>query len=670
MENLREQASSIVTIDPWLAPFEDAIKRRAEFASFHERRICSESTPLAQFALGHEYFGLHRDGKGWVLRERAPNASKIALIGEFSDWEVRQGFFFASNGAGEWELRIPPGVLTHLMLYKLVVFWDDQGSENSGERIPSFCRRVLQDPTDRSFCAQVWEPPEEYQWKISDFQVPEQAPRIYEAHVGMAGEGQKVHGYREFTEEVLPRIKKAGYNTIQLMAIQEHPYYGSFGYQVSNFFAPSSRFGSPEELKCLVDTAHAMGIAVIMDLVHSHAVKNELEGLSRFDGSYTLYFHEGSRGEHIGWNTRVFDYGKIETLHFLLSNCRYWLDVFNFDGFRFDGVTSMIYRDHGLGDRQGSYDDYFSANIDEDAVAYLTIANTLIHEVRPDAITIAEEVTALPGLAAPRELLGVGFDFRLAMGVPDFWIKLLKHSKDEDWNISEIWRELSGRRSEEKTIHYCESHDQALVGDKTIMFRLADKEMYWHMSADDSHGVIERAMALHKIIRLLTLLSGGHGYLNFMGNEFGHPEWIDFPREGNSWSYHHARRQWSLVDSPDLKYQYLGAFDRSLMALADFYDIFRQDWFNVLHEHVSDQVLAFQRGSIVCVVNFNPVRSFEGYGIRAASGSYKIILNTDEQVYGGFGRVDKSLTYKSDSEDKGLALYIPSRTALVLKQVS
>ena len=676
MENSNTASSSIALIDPWLAPYEDALNHRCSRAEHQERRIVSPGSSLGDFAQGHTYFGLHLNDNQWIFRERAPHASKVALIGDFSDWKVKEPFMLTRLDHGEWEVRLPEEALRHEMHYKLLMFWDEDGVERSAERIPSFATRVVQDPESLTFCAQVWHPPEEYRWQVEDFRVPSVAPRIYEAHVGMSGEDGKVSSYREFTDTVLPRIKKAGYNTIQLMAVQEHPYYGSFGYQVSNFFAPSSRFGTPEELKRLVDTAHGMGLAIIMDLVHSHAVKNELEGLSRFDGSYTLYFHDGARGEHSAWNTRVFDYGKIETLHILLSNCRYWLDNFKFDGFRFDGVTSMIYLDHGLGQRVDSYDHYFSGNIDEDAVAYLTLANTLIHDVRPDAITIAEEVSAMPGLAAPRDLKGVGFDYRLAMGVPDFWIKLLKHVRDEDWNVSEIWRELSGRRAEERTIHYCESHDQALVGDKTVMFWLADKEMYWHMGADDPDLTIERAIALHKLIRLLTFMSAGHGYLNFMGNEFGHPEWVDFPREGNNWSYHYARRQWSLLDSPELKYQYLGAFDRSMMALAEFYGLFEEDWTRTVHEHGGDQVLAFTRKGLLCVSNLSPVHSYEGHGIRVPRGSYKIVLNSDDRAYGGFGRVDSSFLYPTEeiegcnTDDGQLMLYLPHRTALVLKKVS
>jgi 1,4-alpha-glucan branching enzyme len=629
-------------------------------------RIHAGGVSLEQFALGHEYFGLHSDGNEWVLRERAPHATRIVLIGDHTEWQYDPSNEFQRLEHGTWELRLPRKRLSHGMHYKLLVYWSEHGRECSGERIPAFCRRVVQDPKSLVFSAQVWMPEEPYRWQYPRFRVADCAPRIYEAHVGMATEEAKVGSYKEFTEHVLPEIARAGYNTIQLMAIQEHPYYGSFGYQVSNFFAPSSRFGTPDDLMALVDAAHGMGIAVVMDLVHSHAVKNEIEGLSKFDGSYSLYFHDGIRGEHPAWNTRLFDYGKIETLHLLLSNCRYWLDTFKFDGFRFDGVTSMIYRDHGLGSSVSSYDHYFCGNVDEDAIAYLAIANRLIHTLRPDAITIAEEVSGMPGLAAPQEMQGVGFNYRLAMGVPDYWIKLLKHSRDEDWNVADIWRELAARRAEERTIGYCESHDQALVGDKTIIFWLADKEMYWHMQENDQNLVIDRAIALHKIIRLLTLGTAGNGYLTFMGNEFGHPEWVDFPREGNNWSYHYARRQWSLRDNPQLKYRFLAEFDRSMMNLAEQYRILENEWPQKSYEHVSDMILAFERGEVLFVFNLHPHRSYEGMFIPCLPGRYTSVMTTDDPDFGGYGRIDKSVVYESTSDSGGIQLYLPSRTGLVL----
>lgn len=657
---------TLVQIDPWLAPYEGAINHRNWLTYERSRQITQGPISLAEFASGHEHFGLHRTAEGWVLRERAPFATRVTVIGDCTNWEVDRTYDLQRRDHGTWELKLPEAAFSHGQHYKLLMFWNEHGREVSAERLPSFSRRAVQDPQTHLFSAQVWEPPTPYLWKHPNFRVPKRAPIVYEAHVGMAQEKAGVGTYREFTESILPRIHRAGYNTIQLMAVQEHPYYGSFGYQVSNFFAPSSRFGTPEDLKELIDTAHGLGIAVIMDLVHSHAVKNELEGLSRFDGSYTLYFHEGSRGEHPAWNTRLFDYAKGDTLHFLLSNCRYWLDTFKFDGYRFDGVTSMIYRDHGLGSSVGSYDHYFCGNVDEDAMAYLALANEVIHEVRPDAITVAEEVSGMPGLAAPRSQGGVGFNYRLAMGVPDYWIKLLKHVPDEHWNVAEIWREISSRRVDERTIGYAESHDQALVGDKTLIFWLADQEMYWKMRVIDQSLVIDRAIALHKMIRLITLSTAGNGYLTFMGNEFGHPEWVDFPREGNNWSYHYARRQWSLRDSPELRYRYLADFDQVMVGLAAKAKVLEHEWPYKHYEHVGDQLLAIERADLLFVFNFNPTRSFEGRRISCRSGSYRVVLSSDSSQFGGFDRIDTSLDYVTSGATPELSLYLPARTAVVL----
>lgn len=663
--NATDEIPNLVKMDGWLAPYAGAIRHRSRHAEEFRSRILGGHKTLAQFAQGHRFYGLHKLSSSWVLRERAPSASRITIVGDFTGWREDRSFDLVRRADGNWDISLPLSALAHGDHYKLKIYWHENGGEACGERLPSFCTRVVQDDATKLFSAQVWDPPQPYRWRNPEFSVPPRAPLIYEAHVGMAQEEGKVGSYAEFTRNVLPRIRDGGYNTIQLMAVQEHPYYGSFGYQVSNFFAPSSRFGAPEDLKELVDAAHGMGIAVIMDLVHSHAVKNEAEGLSRFDGSYDLYFHRGSRGEHPAWNTRLFDYGKTETLHFLLSNCRYWLDEFRFDGYRFDGVTSMIYHDHGLGSGASSYDHYFSGNVDEDAVAYLALANELIHEVRPDAITVAEEVSGMPGLATPAADGGTGFDFRLAMGVPDYWIKLLKHSRDEEWNVSQLWHELTNRRADERTINYVESHDQALVGDKTTMFWLADAEMYWKMRTTDQSLIIDRAIALHKIIRLLTLSLGGAGYLNFIGNEFGHPEWVDFPREGNGWSYHYARRQWSLRDDPGLRYRQLGEFDRAMITLAVHARLLESPWAHKHYEHVDDKLLVFERAGLLFAFNLDPFRSFEGREIGVPAGTYRPVLNTDAPDFGGFGRVDPEAQYVVEA-GAPLKIYLPSRCAIVL----
>ena len=656
--------SQLVKKDPYLKPFREALQRRMERARLRELQLTDGQCTLSDLANGHLYYGLHKTAEGWVFREKAPNAVALYLYGDFSEWQIRPEFALTAVGNGDWEIRLPEGTLKHGMLYKLWMVWHT----GADERLPAYVQRVVQDDVTKVFSAQVWEP-EAYEWK-NPLPPKPRHPIIYEAHVGMSSQEAKISSYHEFQETILPRIKELGYNTIQLMAIQEHPYYGSFGYQVSNFFAPSFRFGTPEELMELIDTAHGMGISVILDVIHSHAVKNEKEGIGAFDGSDYLYTHHGEKGHHKVWDSRCFDYGKTETIHFLLSNLKYWMQKFHFDGFRFDGVTSMCYFDHGLGVDFLSYDQYFNENVDEDAITYLTLANRLVRELRPDVLTIAEDVSGMPGMAFPTEEGGIGFDFRMSMGIADFWIKTLKTRSDDEWNMGELFFKMTDRRAEEETISYVECHDQALVGDKTLIFRMIDKYMYDAMSVFVQNLTVDRGVALHKLIRLVTLTLCSGGYLNFMGNEFGHPEWIDFPREGNGWSYQYARRQWDLADDNTLKYSGLNRFDRDMIhcvkenKLLEFAPI-------ALCENDGDKVLAFRRGDCVVVFNFHPEKSFTDYTIFCEPGEYQIVLNSDDPVYHGFGNIDTKMTYRTmPFEGKNrLLLYLPSRTAIVLRKI-
>ena len=628
---------------------------------------------LVDFANAYNYFGLHkRKGGGFVFREYAPNASSVTLIGDFSKWQEDPRFRCSNIGDGVWELIIPKGRIHNGDFYKMLVTWPG----GQGERIPAYATRVVQDPETHIFAAQVENPARPYRFRIRNFKPKRDPLLIYECHIGMATEEERVGTYAEFTDNVLPRIAADGYNAIQIMAIQEHPYYGSFGYHVSSFYAPSSRFGTADDLKRLIDTAHKLGIAVIMDIVHSHAVKNEAEGLAKIDGNPNLYFYPGDRHEHPAWDSLLFDYGKDYVLNFLLSNCKYWLEEFHFDGFRFDGVTSMLYLDHGLGKAFSSYADYYDGNQDTNAITYLSLANILIHQINPDAITIAEEMSGMPGLALPVKDGGIGFDYRMAMGIPDYWIKLIKEKKDEQWLPSSIYYELINRRKDEKTVSYCESHDQALVGDKTIIFRLADQEMYWHMMVGDNNYAIERAMALHKMIRLITLGTINGAYLNFMGNEFGHPEWIDFPREGNGWSYKYARRQWSLVERQDLKYRFLNDFDNAMIKAVSTEPNFQNTPVEELWHQDSDQVLVFRRGDLIFAFNWSPNVSYTDYGILAPAGQYQQILDSDAKDFGGNGFLDPDVKHFTnpdplyDPQGKGwLKLYLPARTAILLRRI-
>lgn len=665
-----EKELALIKGDQWLKPFEEAINGRHQNALRKMQELTGGKQSLSEFASGYLYFGLHRNEDKWVFREWAPNATRMFLIGDFTNWKEVPDFELQRVANGIWEVSLPLSAIHHGDLYKMRVYWNG----GSGERIHAWCRRVVQDERTKIFSAQVWNPDCPYVFHNKDFKATTEPLLIYECHIGMAQDAQGVGSYEEFRKNVLPRIAADGYNCIQIMAIQEHPYYGSFGYHVSNFFAPSSRFGTAEELKRLIDEAHGMGIAVIMDLVHSHAAKNENEGLGNIAGDPNQYFYPDQRRVHPAWDSLCFDYGKNEVLHFLLSNCKYWLDEFKFDGFRFDGVTSMLYYDHGLGKAFSGYADYYDGHEDDNAICYLTLANQVIHEVNPNAITIAEDVSGMPGLASPVKAGGYGFDYRLAMNIPDFWIKIIKEKRDEDWKPSSMLWELTNRRKDERNISYCESHDQALVGDKTIIFRLVDADMYWHFKISDKNANVDRGIALHKMIRLITISTFNGGYLNFMGNEFGHPEWIDFPREGNGWSYKYARRQWNLVDNKELCFHYLGDFDKDMLKLMKSDKHLRDTPVVEIWHDDSDQVLAYMRGEYLFIFNFNPVKSFEGYGFRVPEGRYNVVLNTDAKEYGGFAFADDSVEHATlfdkelHSQGKGwVKTYLPARTAVVLK---
>ena len=657
--------------DGWLAPYESNIVDRIEFFKSRLKKIKAEHGSLKKFASSDLYLGFNYDAKkkGWFYREWAPGADQLSLVGDFNEWESTRHKL--TRGEGDvWSIFIADQSEYPLQAGDLIKVRVQNGFEER-DRIPAYIKRAVQDNETYDFSGEVcrFEP---YAWKHEKFDPKKiDAPIIYECHVGMALEKEGVGSFREFADQVLPRIEALGYNCLQMMAIQEHPYYGSFGYHVSNYFAPSSRFGSPEDLKYLVDEAHGLGIAVIMDAVYSHAVKNIAEGLNQFDGTDHQYFHEGGRGYHTGWDSKLFDYGKTEVLQFLLSSLKHWVEEYHFDGFRFDGVTSMLYHHHGEGVAFDSYDKYFKKGVDWDAICFLQLANTLIHELKPGAITIAEDMSGMPGTCREVKDGGLAFDYRLGMGIPDFWIKLLKHTPDEQWNMHELWDVLTNRRYNEKTIAYAESHDQALVGDKTLAFWLMDKEMYWHMTKGDQNPVIERGVAIHKMLRIFTAALGGEGYLNFIGNEFGHPEWIDFPREGNDWSYKHARRQWSLADNESLKYAALRAFDENMIEVLKDAKVLSASPAQQLNMDEDNKVIVFERANLVFVFNFSVDKSIADYCFNVPqAGAYELVLNSDQARFEGHDRVDSAAAYKTSKVEGNnqLSVYSTSRTALVFRR--
>lgn len=675
MTNTDAATPALIQADPTLEPYAAAIRLRRDRHVAALANIQAQGGLLGPISQGHDYFGFHRgerDGQPGVwYREWAPEAHQLYLTGDFNWWDRRR-HPLERGEEGVWSLFVPDGPdgvnpLAHGSSVKVHVL----SAVGAMDRIPLYARSVVQDPQSKDFIAQIWLPPQPYRFEHASPAL-QQGLRIYEAHVGMATEEYKVGSFSEFTADVIPYVKSLGYNAIQLMAVMEHPYYASFGYHISNFFAVSSRFGTPEELKQLIDAAHAAGLLVLMDLVHSHAVKNTQEGLDLFDGTSYQFFHAGPLGDHPQWDSKLFDYAKPQVQHFLLSNIRYWLDEYRFDGFRFDGVTSMLYHDHGIGRVFASYDDYFGANVDEDALLYLQLANTLVHAVRSEALTVAEDVSGMPGMARPALEGGLGFDYRLNMGVADYWIELVKERPDEQWPLGDIYFRLLNRRHNEKHVGYVESHDQALVGDQTLLFRMLGPEMYSNMHKAGGSLVVDRGIALIKLVRLLTFSLAGEAFLDFMGNEFGHPEWIDFPREGNNESFHFARRIWSLVRNDTLRYRDLLRFTTAMLALDTDYALLTDPLIEQLALDEEARVLVYRRGPLLFLFNLHPTASYADLRLPIPDAvDYEVILNTDDSAFSGHARSHSGIHYPYQESpmfgrEQSILLYLPSRSAQVL----
>ena len=668
----RKTPYRILTLDPLLKPYAADVALRMERNAAVRKQLLGDSAALSAFANGYLYYGFHRTQTGWVFREWAPGADAIHLIGDFNDWN-RASHPLRQLDGGVWEIELSGAdALKHGQHVKLQI---TRGGR-SFDRIPAYIRYTVQDPLTHQLTGVIWAPERPFQWTDGGYGRKKISPlMIYEAHIGMAQEREGIGTYREFADFNLERIKSLGYNAVQLMAVMEHPYYASFGYQVSSFFAASHWYGEPDDLKALVDKAHSLGMYVLLDVVHSHACANVGEGLNLFDGTEDQYFLPGERGNHPAWGSKLFNYAKHEVIHFLLSNLKFWQEEYHFDGFRFDGVTSMIYQNHGLGENFTDYSQYFGLNTNVDALTYLQLANELIHEVNPFAVTIAEDMSGMPGMALPIRSGGIGFDYRLSMGIPDFWIRLLKDVPDRQWDMGRLWYELTTRRPQEKNVGYCESHDQALVGDKTLIFRMADAEMYTGMDKAYHSLAIDRAIALHKMIRFITLALGSEAYLNFMGNEFGHPEWIDFPREGNGWSHHYARRQWSLAENGYLKYEWLERFDREMLKFARKYRVMTKPAAANLWMDEKNKLLAFAKGDLIYLFNFSPDASPTDFFVPAhitGEGQYRAVFTTDRIEFGGQDRVSERYVYTAKPvPDKGVGftVYLPSRTAIVFRRV-
>jgi 1,4-alpha-glucan branching enzyme len=378
---MEKKQLKVIDDDSYLKSFESNLEKRQKM--FREKLDLLEKNEggLINFCKSYEKLPFEFTDDCLIYREYAPNAKRLSIFGEFNNWN-RDEYYGDKDEFGFFCIKLPNKngkecLINHNTRLRISITLPDGGHV---ERNPAWSRYLIQNK-DNIYEAVFWNPTEKYQMKNSHVKVSN-TPMIYECHIGMGSSEERICTNREFADNVLPRIKSCGYNIIQIMAIMEHPYYGSFGYHVSNYFAISSRFGTPDDLKYLIDKAHSMGLSVLMDLVHSHAASNVLDGINYFDGTDYIYFHSLPRGYHSLWDSRLFNYENYETMRFLLNNIAFYMNEYMFDGFRFDGVTSMLYVNHGiLHGFTGDYNEYFNENYDESSGVYLMLTNYLIKSI-------------------------------------------------------------------------------------------------------------------------------------------------------------------------------------------------------------------------------------------------------------------------------------------------
>ena len=595
-----------------------------------------------------------------VIREYAPNAHFVSVIGDFNHWDRgRDPLKRISNT--EWEITLDRARVMPGSRYKLHI----AGHNGGRDRIPSTCPYARQS-SDGDFAAifefNVLSPPTRLQKQ------PEHL-KVYELHIGLAASGPRIGTYLEVAHDVIHRVKYAGYTAVQLMAVHEHPYYGSFGYHVSNPYGICSRFGTRQDFKYLVDNCHEVGLLVIIDLVHAHAVKNLSEGLGEFDGQDGYLFKTGQNALHPAWDSLVYDYENQATVSYLLSNARYWIEEYGIDGFRVDGVTSILYNDHGIGHTGFTDNDYLGSNLNQSGLLYLVLLCKLAHELRPDFILIAEDVSGLPGLARPALLGGVGFDYRLQMGLPDFFESVAKDVMDDGISPSRIWHALVSRRFDERHIGYVESHDQAIVGGQSLIFRLLGPKMYTDMHAETQSHDVHLAVAVVNVAKSIVFFLGGEAWMSFIGNEFGHPDWVEFPTPDNDDCFEYAYRKWYLATDSALMYEKMAAFDRDLMHQRKIAVTWDESYMTAPLLDDNRKLSVFHRDRVVLVCNTTTDVSYEDVWVPVPEqGNYRVILSTEEHRYGGYGRVNENMQYATIAVDGNayIRLYVPSMSAIFM----
>jgi 1,4-alpha-glucan branching enzyme len=587
----------------------------------------------------------------------APNATRVSVIGDFNGWDGRVHPMRLLTPSGIWELFVPD--LPDGEKYKFEIRTREghllEKSDPFGVafEIPPQTASVVRDISRYTWGDAAW-----MESRASNREWLERPMSVYEVHLGswarVPEEGERYLRYSELVEKLVPYVQEMGFTHVEFLPVMEHPFSGSWGYQVLGFFAPTSRYGSPEEFKALVDAFHRAGIGVILDWVPGHFPKDE-HGLARFDGTALFEHADPRQGEHQDWGTLIFNYGRNEVRNFLLSNALFWLEEYHVDGLRVDAVASMLYLDYSR--TEGNWiPNRYGGRENLEAIEFLQRLNTLTHGQYPGTITAAEESTAFPGVSRPVHLGGLGFTYKWNMGwMHDMLAYLEQDAVYRRWSHELVTFSMLYAHSENFILPL--SHDEVVHGKRALL----DK-----MPGD----------AWQKYATLRTLLGFMYGHpgkkLLFMGGEFG--QW----REWN----HDRSLDWHLLEDPAHKalQDYVRTLNAHLRTQPALYELdvdpagFR--WIDC-HDH-ENSVVSFVRTArqsddfVVWVFNFTPVPRGDYRLGMPAPGYYAELLNSDSALFGG-GNLGNSGGVTTDPVaahgfSQSVRLMVPPLACLMLKK--
>ncbi|MGO3456049.1 1,4-alpha-glucan branching protein GlgB [Corynebacterium casei] len=563
----------------------------------------------------------------------APNAEGVSVVGDFCGWNAAQYPMRSLGSTGIWEVFIP-GVGAGER-YKFAI------QTKEGHRIDKadpMARRTLAPPETASVIEEST-----YEWKDADWldsrstdlNVP---MSVYEVHVGSWKQGSN---YNTLREELIPYLQEHGYTHVELMPVAEHPFGGSWGYQVSSYYAPSARWGNPDDLRALIDALHNAGIGVIVDWVPAHFPKDSFS-LGKFDGQACYEHPDPRRGEQSDWGTYVFDFGRNEVRNFLVANALYWAEQFHIDGLRVDAVASMLYLDYS---REDWLPNIHGGRENLEAVQFLQETNATVHRHHPGVLTIAEESTSWPGVTTPTEHGGLGFDLKWNMGWMNDTLEYFGHDPiHRSYHHNELTFSMVYAYSERYMLPF--SHDEVVHGKGTLWTR---------MPGDDWN----KAAGVRSLFGYMFSHPGKK--LMFMGCEFGQTtEWseaysIDWSNlEGWGAEYHQGIKR--LVRDLNLTYKAHPAL---------WSQDFTQDGFQwVKADDANNSILGYIRygsdgSTVLAVCNFSG-DSQPHYAVWVPEdGTWELILNTDDKAYEGAGN---ELAGQVSSSDNNVQLHIPANS--------